>query len=249
MLPLSQRQLCAAIVAAQRIPHGARKLAFVRAVTMATSCPIVAASYQCTALQEIADSKSSSCYALTMITESYYWKKPLLAGAKAIRKHMDSKDISEAQSARIEREIFIGFYSIRKLLEATGKVSTETRTMKVALKRYEKRADQPIADWYNRSEFWELYDLYKPAQEFRDLLYVAHRMVHSFIFVLSGDDDGHGAFFTSDRDKDTRLNFIGTDEIVRVFETVGQDYPSSFHAWRDEATGEMKWSVAKEPER
>ena len=153
-----------------------------------------------------------------MITESYYWKKPLLVGAKAIRKYMDAEDISEAQLARIERVIFIGFYSIRKLLEATGKVSAETRGMKVALKRYEKRADQPITDWYNRGEFWELYDLDKPAPESRDLLYVAHRMVHSFIFFLSGDDDGNGAFFTSDRDKETRLNFVSTDEMVRVFE-------------------------------
>ena len=178
-----------------------------------------------------------------MITESYYWKKPLLAGAKIIRKHVDAEAISEAQFARIEREIFIGFYAIRKLLEATGKVSAETRDMKVVLKRYEKRADQPIVDWYNRNEFWELYDLDNAALEPRDLLYVAHRMVHSFIFILSGDDDGHGAFFTSDRDKERRLNFVSTDEIVRVFETVGKDYPSSFHAWRDGATGEMKWSV------
>ena len=185
-----------------------------------------------------------------MITESYYWKKPLLTGAKAIRKYMDAENISDAQFARIEREIFIGFYSIRKLLEATGKVSAETRDMKVSLKRYEKRADQPIVDWYNRSEFWELYDLDKPALEPRDLLYVAHRMVHSFIFILSGDDDGNGAFFTSDRDKETRLNFVSTEEIVRVFETVGNDYPNSFHAWRDKVTGEMKWSVpAKEPTR
>jgi hypothetical protein len=185
-----------------------------------------------------------------MITESYYWKKPLLVGAKFIRKNIYAEDISEAQFARIEREIFIGFYAIRKLLEATGKVSAERRAMKIALTRYEKRADQPIVDWYNRSEFWELYDLDNAALELRDLLYVAHRMVHSFIFILSGDDDGHGALFTSDRDKDTRLNFISTDEIVRVFEVVGQDYPSGFLASRDEATGEMKWSVsAKERER
>lgn len=185
-----------------------------------------------------------------MITESYYWKKPLLAGAKVIRKYMDAGDISDAQFARIEREIFIGFYAIRKLLEAAGKVSAETRAMKISLKKYKKRADQPIVDWYNRSEFWELYDLDKPAQELRDLLYVAHRMVHSFIFILSGGDDGHGAFFTSDRDKDNCLNFISTDEIVRVFEVVGQDYPSGLHVWRDEATGEMKWSAPpKEPTR
>lgn len=178
-----------------------------------------------------------------MITESFYWKKPLLTGASIIRKYMDLEDITDAQFGRIEREIFIGFYSIRKLLEATGKVGPETRKMNVSLKWYPKRSAQPLVDWFNRGEFWELYDLDDVRSESRDILYVAHRMVHSFIFVLSGDDDEHGAFFTSDRDKESRLNFVSTDEIVRVFEMVGNDYPSDFNACRDKYTGEMKWSV------
>lgn len=184
-----------------------------------------------------------------MITESYYWKKPLLTGAKFIKKYMDEENISDAQFARIEREIFIGFYAIRKLLEATGKVSPETRDMQVPIKWYPKRDGQPLVDWYNRSEFWDLYDLEDGRAELRDLLYVAHQMVHSFIFVLSGDDDGHGAFFTSDRDKKNRLSFITTNEIVNIFETVGKDYPSGFQAWRDTSTGEMKWTVPPREDR
>ena len=178
-----------------------------------------------------------------MITESYYWKRPLLTGASKIQKLMDKEDITDAEFARIEREIFIGFYAVRKLLEATGKVGPETRDMKVSLNWYPKRAPQPLVDWYNRGEFWELYDLEASRNEERDLLYVAHRMVHSFVFMLSGGEDGNGVFFTSDRDKETRLNFLRTEEIVRIFKQVGSDYPSGFHAWRDKDTGEMKWSV------
>jgi hypothetical protein len=164
-----------------------------------------------------------------MITESYYWKKPLLTSAKFIQRYMDAEKVSDAQFARIEREIFIGFYSIRKILEATAKVSAQTREMKVALKWFPKKTDQPPVDWYNRNEFCELYNLEQPVQEFCNLLYVSHRMVHSFIFSLSGDDDGHGAFFTSDRDKESRLNFLSTNEMV--------------NAWRDPGTREMKWGV------
>lgn len=189
------------------------------------------------------DAGAVPCYCFGMITESYYWKKPLLTGANFIRKYMDEENITDAQFARIEREIFIGFYTVRKLLEATGKVSPETRDLQVSLKCYPKRSGQPLVDWYNRSEFWELYDLEDGRCERRDLLYVANQMVHSFIFVLSGHDDGHGAFFTSDRDKKSRLSFITTSEIVRIFEIVGNDYPSGFNAWRDPDTGEMKWAV------
>lgn len=191
----------------------------------------------------VADTGAVPCYWSGMITESYYWKKPLLTGANFIRKYMDEENITDAQFARIEREIFIGFYTVRKLLEATGKVSPETRDLQVSLNRYPKRNGQPLVDWYNRSEFWELYDLEDGRPEQRDLLYVAHQMVHSFIFVLSGHDDGHGAFFTSDRDKKTRLSFITTSEIVRIFQIVGNDYPSALKAWRDPDTGEMKWAV------
>ncbi len=161
---------------------------------------------------------------------------------------MDVEDITPSQFARIEREILIGFYSIRKLFEATAKVSPETRDLKIQLKFYPKRADQPPVDWFNRDKFWELYDLEVAGAEQRDLLYAAHRMVHSFVLLLSGDDAGHGAFFTSDRDKEARLNFVSTSEIVRVFEAVGTDYPSGLNAWRDEATGEMKWVVPPSPE-
>ena len=178
-----------------------------------------------------------------MITESYYWKRPLLTGASVIRKNMGAGHMTDAQFAQTEREILIGFYSIRKLLEATGTVSPETRDMKVALRWYAKYSAKPVVDWRNRWEFWELYDLDDVKSEPRDLLYVTHRMIHSFILILSSDDGGHGAFFTSDRDKEARLNFISTDEIARVFEIVGNDYPSSFHSWRDKATSEMKWSV------
>jgi len=178
-----------------------------------------------------------------MITESSYWKKPLLTGARFIRKYMGEENITDAQFARLEREIFIGFYTVRKMLEATGKVSPETRNLQVSLKCYSKRNGQPSVDWYNRSELWELYDLENGRSEERDLLYVAHQMVHSFIFALSENDDGHGAFFTSDRDKKTRLSFITTNEIASIFELVGNDYPSEFNAWRDPETGEMKWAV------
>lgn len=178
-----------------------------------------------------------------MITESYYWKMPLLRGAAVIRKHMEREDLTDAQFARVERELFIGFYAVRKLLEATGKVSAGTRQMKLDLHWHPKAPDTAVVDWYNRSEFWELYDLATTRQEPRDLLYVAHRMVHSFIFMLADTELGHGVYFTSDRDKEMRLNFVSTAEIVRAFETVGNDYPSDFHAWRDKDTGEMKWSV------
>jgi hypothetical protein len=41
-----------------------------------------------------------------------------------------------------------------------------------------------------------------------------------------------------------RLNFNSADEIIRVFEVVGKDYPFVFHARRVEAASEKKRSVS-----
>lgn len=186
-------------------------------------------------------------YEHRMIYESQYWKDPLLAGAGKIRELFRQEDMTDEQYAEVERELFMGFYSIRKLMEAVGKVSKETREMKLTVSRYPKLPKAPIVDWYNRSDFWELYNLDKPQTIELDILFVSNRMIHSFIFILSGGEDGDGVFFNSDYDKDKQLYFVDITEILRAFETVGNDYPSTLHAWRDSESGEMKWSVDPVP--
>ena len=182
-----------------------------------------------------------------MIYESQYWKDPLLEGASKIRELIKLEEMTDSQYAEVEREIFIGFYSIRKLMEAVGKVSKVTREMQLKLSLYPKLPEAPVVDWYNRSEFWELYNLEKPQAVERNIIFIANRMIHSFIFILSGGDDGEGVFFNSDYDTENQLYFIGFPEILRAFETVGKDYPSSFYSWRDSETGERKWGVEPKP--
>ena len=175
-----------------------------------------------------------------MITESRYWKEPLLRGADIIEDLMAAEELSEEQFGRVEREFFIGFYSIRKLFEASAKVSRSTRDQKLDIIFFDRSGRNGIVDWYNRSEFWEHYDLETLKRERRDVLYIAHRITHSFIFMLADEEFGSGMYFTSDNDKEKRLNFITTHEVTRIFRIVGNDYPSDLKMWRDEETGEMK---------
>lgn len=179
-----------------------------------------------------------------MIWESHYWKEPLLKMADRIEKYSQKEALTERQSAQYERDLFIGYYSVRKLFESTAKVSDETRAAKMSLDWFPKKPDAPIVDWYNRSEFWELYDLEDRHTEERDALFVAHRLIHSFIVVGSPAFEGgkSGDFFTSDRDKEKRLYFVPTNETVALFRAVGRDYPN-FVTWRDKKTGERLWKA------
>lgn len=181
-----------------------------------------------------------------MIWESVYWKEPLLEAASRLREAIGNADLTEEQCAQFERDVFLGFYSVRKLFEATGKVSRSTLERQLPIEWFPKLPSAPLVDWYNRNELWALYDLEDRRKECRDVLYVAHRLVHSFIFVqsLGSESDPDGMFFTSDRDKEMRICFISTIEVVDLFETIGKDYPSGFISWRDPLTGERKWTTS-----
>ncbi|HEX9938589.1 MAG TPA: hypothetical protein VGB15_15735, partial [Longimicrobium sp.] len=53
-----------------------------------------------------------------MIWESSYWKEDLLKQAEALRKRTTQRRWPEISFARLEQAVMLGFYSIRKLVEA-----------------------------------------------------------------------------------------------------------------------------------
>lgn len=62
-----------------------------------------------------------------MIRESGYWKQPLLEMADRLEHLKAVSALFGEELAQVERDIFIGFYSVRKLLEAPAKITDETR--------------------------------------------------------------------------------------------------------------------------
>ena len=71
-----------------------------------------------------------------MIWESWYWKQPLLEVVERLKCFKASNDLSEEQIAQVERDIFIGFYSVRKLFEALAKITDNTRSLSLFLQRH-----------------------------------------------------------------------------------------------------------------
>ena len=70
-----------------------------------------------------------------MIWESAYWKEELLGHARRIRRRQALKRWGDCASAGLEKDVLIGFYSIRKLIEA-HKVSDEIRNRCLRLQGY-----------------------------------------------------------------------------------------------------------------
>ena len=176
-----------------------------------------------------------------MIHESRYWKIPLLRGATFLEKLVVIEENAESSLARAERELFIGFYAIRKLLP-TFKLSSATKALTNSVTWFAPRTDQPV-DYFHRSDVDQLFDLERPTVETRDLGFLCNQVIHSYIFVNSTTEEGKldGFFVSSDTMRRRRLYFFGLPTVLRAFRTVGRDYPTSGHYEFNENTSE--WEV------
>jgi hypothetical protein len=73
-----------------------------------------------------------------MIFESGDWKEPLLEMAARLRSLKRTR-LTEKRLAQLERDIFIGFYSVRKIFDAVTRVTDATKSLKVQVSWHPKR--------------------------------------------------------------------------------------------------------------
>ena len=172
-----------------------------------------------------------------MIHESYYWKQPLLESAEKFKEFKALSDIDEETYVKIEKDIVIGFYSIRKLLETETKVTDDLKSGKHNIWWFEHICDE--VTWRNNHKIDQLYNLNKSYSENRDLWFIASRITHSFIFNLCVNENGgfDGILFTSDSDKNKKLYTLPSDEIIRLFELVGNNDVTAIEWHRCPETG------------
>lgn len=160
-----------------------------------------------------------------MIDESCYWKNDLLKQADALRSRKAQRRWPEVSFARLEQTVMLGFYSIRKLIEAS-KLSNSTFEQELPLAIYPWSGKTVTRmNWHKLDQ---LYDFDSSSTDSRDVLFLCHQIVHSFVFMPVFNEDGKlDAFlFTSDRHRHQRLYSMTLDQIIELFDHVGNDYPN-----------------------
>lgn len=182
-----------------------------------------------------------------MIWDSQPWRSHLLADACALATRAKTKRITERRSALVERAVFFGAYSMRKLDDAK-KLSTSWKGTALKCMRYPFTGEVPdLLNWHHIDRH---YDLSKPtkstmgARDFCDLV------VHSFIFSETIHDNRtiDGFFITSDRLKKQGLWYFEVRMIVGLMEQTAKDNPPSAYMSRDPDTGEFEvWAGDGEP--
>src|SRR5262245_52650842 len=113
-----------------------------------------------------------------MISESRYWKRPLLKVATWLQKLELSEDTVDRTLVRVEKELFLGVHAAGKLL-GTYTGSESTPQLKFELVWFPNI--KPV-DYFNAHRLHELFDLAVPAVEVRDIGFLCKQFVHSFIF-------------------------------------------------------------------
>jgi hypothetical protein len=172
-----------------------------------------------------------------VISESRYWKQPLVTYASRLAKLARARCLSERKLAHAERDLFFGFYAVRKLLDSPGKISDKVAAMQVELTCYPNSGER--VTWRNVHRVESLYRLEDESQEIRDIRFVCGRIIHSYAFAVVSNEGGGfgGALFGSDRDRQSLIYFLSANRIIQLFKDFGTDYPDNI-AWRlDPATG------------
>lgn len=177
-----------------------------------------------------------------MIQESKYWKQPLLRTASWLSSlQFKETEITERALARVEREIFVGFYAIRKLLE-TFKVSSSTKELQLDIQTFHAKSGSKV-DYLNRSDIDKFFELNDPIQEQRDISFLCNQIIHSYVFLISirGNGGLAGFFVASDTMRSKKVYFVEIAQVINTFRQVGSDYPRVTTMRRNQKTDQ--WEV------
>ena len=160
-----------------------------------------------------------------MIWESSYWKEDLGRLANKLKARKVQKKFPERSLACLEKEIFIGCYIIRKLIDAR-KLSDNIVSLKFSVRFHSSIGRKPTWLTWNQ-DFDRSYDFKNVQAESMGLPYLCNQLTHSFIFVPHFSRHGtlRGIFFNSDLTKSKKLYYLPITTLEIVFRKVATNYP------------------------
>lgn len=165
-----------------------------------------------------------------MIHVSSYWKDDLLKLACRLERRLIQTRWGEKNLYTVEKEIFMGFYSIRKLIESK-KISDSVATKKYEIKEFEYRGSpESIITHFEESD----YDLSKAKTSKITIAALCNQFIHSHHFLpfCPMGKNLIGFFFCSDHKRLSGLYLITIFDIVDIYRLVGNNYPNTMHIRR-----------------
>lgn len=181
-----------------------------------------------------------------MIWDSYYYKANLLKICSHIEKSLLQKRWTDSSYVRLENNIMIGCYLVRKLIES-NKISDDVENLEIPIYSCPIKEDEVI-DVMTDHLFNEKYNLSTWTMEHIKPKSFCDKIIHSLIFAahLNLENKLNGLFFNSDYTKN-KLFIISTQNIIQIFKNVANDNIVEISYHRKVRSGNLigKYSLKK----
>ncbi len=177
-----------------------------------------------------------------MIYESWYWKQDLQKVAERMRKRSTQTRWMERSMVKVEKDLFVSFYAIRKLIEAQ-KLSKPIMDMTLPAASYPAKGNG--VTHFNAHRIDEHFDFDQERLDSLDLPFVCNQIIHSYIFIPYMKENATlgGILFCSDFKRNERLFRLELDAVISCLERVAADDPSELHAVLDPKSDDFKLTL------
>jgi hypothetical protein len=167
-----------------------------------------------------------------MIYESRTWKEDLLRRAARLSKRSTQRRWSDQSMALLERELMVGFFSIRKLVDS-HKVSDGISNSRIAVSRVPSTGYG--ATKLNAHKVEKLFDFERLTGSTMSLRDLCNQVIHSLVFTFYTHEDGRIESFlvASDREKNDSAVIVTLAVTQAMFTSVGSNYPAEVRMVRN----------------
>ena len=173
------------------------------------------------------------------MTESCYWKEELARIAKTIKPVRQPRRWSDRACSIVERDIAIGFFIVRRLIELY-KVSSQTRDFSMEV--YSCLPKKNNITRLSSGSIYDNYDLENEKAEIKKPLYISNQFIHAYISGVFRDETRNWSdvYIVSDFDRNDCIWRIPIPVIRELFKVASEDYPWEGHYVFDPRIGDYK---------
>jgi hypothetical protein len=171
--------------------------------------------------------------------ESCYWKEELVRIAKTLRAVKKPARWTERAHCVVERDLMIGFFIIRRLIEL-HKVSSKTRNYSMTVFSCPTRVKK--VHHRNVHDHGDTYDLQNEKQGSKKPLYLSNQFIHASTSFVMRDQTRNWSdvYIVSDYDRDKCIWRIPVTQIIGLFSVASEDYPHSIQYIYSDSKGDYQ---------
>ncbi|MCH1883220.1 hypothetical protein [Agrococcus sp. ARC_14] len=158
----------------------------------------------------------------SVLDESGPWRQSLWTMAAALERRISLRSWRPRTGYLVERDIVLGAFSIRKLIESE-KCSTLLPHERLSAEVHPLTG--PSLNPLDRWTFWEYYSMERGQKRSLTVREFCNVVVHSFVLDFAPDSE-HGPatlWVVSDRERDKHLYSIALRELVTLFRRVASE--------------------------